>query len=462
MAHDFRADAVAKEPATDRGREASRAEATGIDGAMLPQGYGRDRVTVIVRDPDSAYVYWEITDESIDAARRALGASKASCNLRVYDTTGRLFDGSNANELFDVAVQRTDREYFLFIQRPGRIVRIEIGLKADDGRFQPIARSGAAWFPRKEASSNAAVQWTTVVTDHSHPSTRPYISRYRAAAPAPADAWQATASEPDRGGRIVSERSELIRIFPEAARLHRSDPAAFARWAGLLLEGQAELLERFEWQAGPFPVELRGGAVEIRFASGSPPVLVERQGIRFLTQGPWNVIIRAVSPTSGGRILGTWSVRWSIASSPLIERWSRFLERRRMGAFARKAPSAAGASERLGAFEQGASEQWRLGASERILIGASERWLRGASELFFAGASERALAGASEQRWLGASERWRGASERRWVGGSEQRLAGGSEQLWAGASERWFPGASEQQPGGASEAFGREPWRRDT
>jgi len=446
MAQDFRADAVGKEPKPDRGREASRAEATGIDGPMLPWAYGRDRVTVIVRDPDSAYVYWEITDEAIRAALRTLGASNASCNLRVYDTTGRLFDGSNANEFFDVGIQRTDRKYFLFIQRPGRIVHIEIGLKADDGRFQPIARSGAAWFPRKEPSSNVAVEWTTVATDHSHPSTRPYTSCYRAAAPAAVDAWQATASEPDREGRIVSERSELIRIFPEAARLHRSDPAAFARWAGLLLEGRAELLERFEWQAGPFPVELRGGAVEIRFAGGGPPVVLERQGIRFLTQGPWNLVIRGVSPTSGGRILGTWSVRWSIASGPLLERWSRFLERRRTGAFAHKALSAAGGSERVGAFEQGASEQWRLGASERLLIGASERWLRGASELFFAGASERALAGASEQRWLGASGRW----------------AGGSEQLWAGASERWFPGASEQQRGSASDAFGREPWRRDT
>lgn len=468
MAHEPRADAEERAGPSDGG---GGVQATAVEGAALPWGYGRDRVTAIVRDPDSAWVYWEITDPAIEAARRRLGGpADASCNLRVYDTTGRLFDGGNANEYFDVGVQRTDREYFLSVQRPGRTVHVEIGLRSHEGRFQPIARSGAFVFPRKEPSPNLALEWTTVVTDHTHPSARPYASRYRASTPAPIDAWQASASAPDGQGRIVSEQSELIGMFPEAARLHRSDPAAFARWAGLLLEGAAELLERFEWQAGPFPVELRGAfGVEIHFTGGGPPVLVERRGVRFLTQGPWNVTLRGANPTSGGRVLGTWSIRWSIASSPLIERWGRFLERSRTGVFTRKR-TGAGGSERLGAFELGGSERWRLGASERLRMGASERQLSGASELIFAGATELALAGASEQRWAGASERWLGASERRWAGASELRLAGASEQRLAGASElrlegaseRGLLGASEQRPGGAGEAGGRDPWRKDT
>jgi hypothetical protein len=413
---------------------------TTLEGYGLPWSYGRDRITLIVRDPDWAYAYWEITDEGLADARRRLGSegSSAFCNLRIYDTTGRFFDGANANDFFDVRVERTDRESFLAVRWPARTVQAEIGLKSHEGHFQPIARSGAGEFPRKEPSSNMAVEWTTVVTDHSHPSTRPYLSRYRGAIPEPIDAWQASAPEPEGQGRIVSERSELIRTFPEAARLHRSDPAAFARWAGLLFEGAAELLEGLEWHAGPFPLELRGaGSVEIHFAGSGPPAIVERQGVRFLTQGPWNVIIRG-SGVSGRRVLGTWSIRWSIASGPLIERWGRFLERQRRGVFARKTIGAGG-SERLALLEHGASERWRLGASERLLIGASERLLLGSSQLVFAGATELALGG--EQRLLGASERW------------------------LGASERWLAGASEQQPGGASEASesgGRHPWRTGT
>ena len=81
--------------------ERTRAE---IDAGELPWGYGENRITVIVRDPDSAYLYWEIDDEGIAAARSRLGpaGTRGWCNLRIYDTTGREFDGTNANDYFDL------------------------------------------------------------------------------------------------------------------------------------------------------------------------------------------------------------------------------------------------------------------------------------------------------------------------------------------------------------------------
>jgi Domain of unknown function (DUF4912) len=44
-----------------------------IDTGELPWAYGENRITAMVRDPESAYLYWEITDESIADARRRLG-----------------------------------------------------------------------------------------------------------------------------------------------------------------------------------------------------------------------------------------------------------------------------------------------------------------------------------------------------------------------------------------------------
>src|ERR1019366_8716892 len=57
-----------------------------IDAGDLPWGYGENRITAIVRDPDSAYLYWEITDEGIAAARSRLGpgGDRGWCNLRIY------------------------------------------------------------------------------------------------------------------------------------------------------------------------------------------------------------------------------------------------------------------------------------------------------------------------------------------------------------------------------------------
>src|SRR5580693_526772 len=120
-----------------------------IDAGDLPWAYGQDRITAMVRDPDSAYLYWEITDEGIAAARARLGPAGEHgwCNLRIYDTTGTTFDGTNAHDYFDIRVDRADREYFVMIRRPGSSMHAEIGIKTYEGYFQPVARSGQGDFP---------------------------------------------------------------------------------------------------------------------------------------------------------------------------------------------------------------------------------------------------------------------------------------------------------------------------
>ena len=81
---------------------------------QIPWGYGRDRVTAIAVDPDRLFVYWEVRDESIDQARGQLGpaGARATLILRVYDTSGRIFDGANAHSFFDQDVHRNDRQWF--------------------------------------------------------------------------------------------------------------------------------------------------------------------------------------------------------------------------------------------------------------------------------------------------------------------------------------------------------------
>src|SRR5690348_3141943 len=58
----------------------------------IPWGYGHDRITAMVVDPNRLYLYWELTDQAVEKARRGLGAGgkDAWLNLRVYDVTGRI------------------------------------------------------------------------------------------------------------------------------------------------------------------------------------------------------------------------------------------------------------------------------------------------------------------------------------------------------------------------------------
>src|SRR5580658_7545656 len=146
-----------------------------FESGDLPWSYGENRLTALVRDPDSAFLYWEATDDGIAAARERLGPAGADgwCNLRVYDTSGRVFDGTNANDYFDVRVDRADREYFLMIRRPGSAMHVEIGIKTHEGYFQPVARSGRADFPRSGPSPDGSVSWMTVTSDDAPPCAAP-------------------------------------------------------------------------------------------------------------------------------------------------------------------------------------------------------------------------------------------------------------------------------------------------
>ena len=86
------------------------------------------------------------------AARAGLGAAGAGAwlNLRVYDITGRLFDGTNAHTYFDHRVERHDRQWFFVINEPTSSAYVEVGLKSEEGYFAKIVRSGRAEFPRRE------------------------------------------------------------------------------------------------------------------------------------------------------------------------------------------------------------------------------------------------------------------------------------------------------------------------
>ncbi len=154
-----------------------------IDAGDLPWAYGEDRITAVVRDPDSAYLYWEVTDESIAAARAHLGPAGEGgwCNLRVYDVTGSPFDGTNANDYFDIRVDRADREHYVMLRRPASSMTVEVGVKTHEGFFRAIARSGRADFPRGSPSPSTTREWMTVLsgpTREAPPCVTPFRSRY--------------------------------------------------------------------------------------------------------------------------------------------------------------------------------------------------------------------------------------------------------------------------------------------
>jgi hypothetical protein len=421
----------------------------------IPWGYGYDRITAMAVDPMRLYVYWEATDGAIAAARAGLGAAgeRAWLNVRVYDITGRLFDGTNAHSYFDHRVERHERQWFFGIDKPTSVACAELGLRSEEGYFVKIARSGRVEFPRNEPVGGGGVEWLSVRGAN--------VSRFAGGAPGGArgvgagpagggvgapgggdqppgqdlgdwQEWTDGAGFPVPRGQRLFGRTWRRR---ESTGEHWTSDWARTEWVGPVL--------RTEWESGPFtyPVDVPEGSIEVH---DNGEVSVRSEGGRtHVMYGPWQVVIRGIGARAERRVLATWEYRRQIAVEGGVERT------------AMSAPGggyAAGSSEWM---MMGASERAWMGASELLWRGASELWLQGASEMLFAGASERAFLGGSEYRFRGASElRFAGASERRLGGATERSFAGASERMFGGASERGFVGASERF-GGASENSGR-------
>jgi len=415
----------------------------------IPWGYGLDRITAMAVDPKRLYVYWEVTDAAIETARRALGKGGpgAWLSLRVYDITGRLFDGTNAHSYFDERLDRDVRQWFFDIGKPTSTACVEIGLKSTEGFFAKISRSGRVDFPRAEPQASGAVEWLTVRT-----ATGEVGQPIAGGAPSPdgfgsfgggspggsgADDWQGwtdgsgfpVPGGAPGGGEVGTEWRETIETSShgEIGRFEWTGP-----------------VHRSEWQAGPFshPVDApellehhESGDISMRFENGAVHVVY----------GPWQVVIRGLGARAERRVLATWEYRRTIEIAGGGER-----DDAELGAWEPVAP--------------GSSELRLVGASERRWPGASELVVRGGSEVYLLGASERLLRGASERLYRGATERmFRGASERVARGASERRLGGASELTTAGGHAGGYGGASERlaaAPPGASENAAYPPGKR--
>lgn len=367
-----------------------RETAAGIE--HIPWGYGQDRVTAMVVDPERLYVYWEVTDGAIARARADLGSDgpEAALTLRIYDVTNRIFDGTNAHGFFDQGVARTDRQWFLFLGKPTSTCIVELGLKAPAGQFVRMARSGRADFPRREPTSAGPVEWLTVraaTGDVGQPA--PGV----ACATAPPPPAPSVHEEPAR----VWDIRRTHGVVDVEALLRDEGPweewvGTFERSGERVFEWQESLVET-TWEAGPFPLPMPAVRyVEERY--GGDVTVHSVAGTTRIVYGPWRVVIRGVGASASRRILAVWETyrSWEARAGVVTATTTSLVGR---------APSGSG--------------YLAFGASER-------RWLQ-ASEVRLGGASEIYRLGASELRYLGASERvYGGASEHLGGGGSEERL----------------------------------------
>jgi hypothetical protein len=122
------------------------------------------RVTVMTVNPYLLHVYCQISQRDLENIRHTLRESLASARpvLRFYDITCILFDGTNAHQIFDVEVDLRTMKWNVPIWSADKSYVIDLGYKATDGRFYPMARSNVVRVPRAEPSARLAEHYLRV------------------------------------------------------------------------------------------------------------------------------------------------------------------------------------------------------------------------------------------------------------------------------------------------------------
>ncbi|MCU0223940.1 MAG: DUF4912 domain-containing protein [Acidobacteria bacterium] len=103
----------------------------------LPPGYDLTFVRGLIRDPNHLVAVWDINDEVAIAAAESIGWDRVG--LRVLDESGRV--------LVQELVGGRGGTYHIRVGRPGRTVRVAVGIDRPDGFFLTLARSAPVRMP---------------------------------------------------------------------------------------------------------------------------------------------------------------------------------------------------------------------------------------------------------------------------------------------------------------------------
>ena len=133
-------------------------------GPALPNGYGKDRIVVMVRDPYWLHVYWELTHQSIQRAEAALGQDwhGAKPILRVLDVTSQETTSTAELTIRDIAIHGGCSNWYVEVQNPPRSYRIDIGYVSKRGQFYAVARSNVVTTPRPNVSDAIDENWSDI------------------------------------------------------------------------------------------------------------------------------------------------------------------------------------------------------------------------------------------------------------------------------------------------------------
>lgn len=133
----------------------------------LPERYNKTYLRVLPKDPNWLFVYWEISEETIDTAINKTGIEQfkaAKPILRLLDITDIEYNGTNAWKYFDVHVHYYANNWYVKVPEPGRTYIVEYGNITSGVTFFPMMQSNVVKTPRDNYSEIIDEKWSTAGT----------------------------------------------------------------------------------------------------------------------------------------------------------------------------------------------------------------------------------------------------------------------------------------------------------
>ncbi len=125
----------------------------------LPLSYQDVRLTLLVRDPEWLYAYWEIASERWDAIRRIYGEQVNEDNIYI-----RLVDLEDPLCCLDIPVKSLIGDWHIQVNKPNTPFYGILGLLTTFG-FIPITVSNTVTTPRNDISPLGDEDWMIVSDD---------------------------------------------------------------------------------------------------------------------------------------------------------------------------------------------------------------------------------------------------------------------------------------------------------
>jgi hypothetical protein len=130
-------------------------------------GRHRDRLVALVRDPFWLHAYWDLSRQTVERARVAMGQDwhTAQPVLRLSEVCSGEGTSSVERLLRDIPIHGGVNNWYVDVKDPPKSFRLDIGYRAASGKFFSLARSNVVSTPKAGTSDALDNNWNDVAAN---------------------------------------------------------------------------------------------------------------------------------------------------------------------------------------------------------------------------------------------------------------------------------------------------------